>query len=64
MNRHLIKTPEYLIDDYTQVTELLRSFNGPMQFLSQIGLTHSEGAFEQDDVVNPYNVRITEIEMQ
>lgn len=34
MKIQLIKTPEYAQNDYEEVTELLKSFEGPLKFIS------------------------------
>jgi hypothetical protein len=52
MNVYLIKTPEYKIDDYNQVLELLRTFIGPMNFLSAIDTSTTASLFSR--ALNPY----------
>lgn len=34
MKIHLIKTPEYALEEYSKVCELLQSYQGPMEFIS------------------------------
>ena len=34
MKIHLIKTPEYALEEYSKVCEFLQSFQGPMEFIS------------------------------
>jgi hypothetical protein len=31
---HLIRTPDYEVEEYQKVCELLQSFQGPMEFIS------------------------------
>ena len=52
MNIHLIKTPEYPLENYKQVLELLRSFTGPMKFLSPIDRVSPEDIDAQNAALN------------
>lgn len=52
MNIHLIKTPEYPLENYKQVLELLRSFTGPMKFLSPIDRVSPDDINAQIDALD------------
>lgn len=53
MNIYLIKTPEYSKSDYETVLALLRSFPGPINFLSSINGLSTVNISLQDQMLDP-----------